>query len=62
MQLAASLRFQLVSLLVAVCTLQSATHAVTVGETDSFSANTEGWQQGKPANLRATSWRPGRCE
>ena len=36
MQLAASLRFQLISLLVAVCALQSATHAVTIGETDFF--------------------------
>ena len=32
--------------------------AVTIGETDSFSVNTEGWQQGKPANLRATSGGP----
>jgi hypothetical protein len=57
MQLAA-LRIQLFLSLVSACALPSATHAITIGEADSFSANTEGWQQGKPANLRATSGGP----
>jgi hypothetical protein len=58
MQLAASIRFQLIMLFVGASALPSATHAITISETDSFSANTEGWQQGKPANLRATSGGP----
>jgi hypothetical protein len=58
MEIATSLRFQLVTLLIAVWTPPTATRAITVGETDAFSANTEGWQQGKPANLRATSGGP----
>lgn len=32
---------------------------ITVGESDTFSANTENWQQGESANLRATTGGPG---
>lgn len=48
-----------ISAIAVLLAVQLEGECITVGESDSFSANTENWQQGESANLRATTGGPG---